>query len=64
MPRSAKRPVDTRYLRPVASRPPRKSDDVSNSRSTDRHIDAMRLTSLTAGPTMVKSSRSSLPILP
>ena len=41
-----------------------KSDDASNSRSTERHIDAMRLTSLTAGPTTVKSSRSSLPILP
>mgnify|MGYP003541835843 CR=1 FL=1 len=27
-------------------------------------VEAMRLTSLTAGPTTVKSSRSSLPILP
>jgi hypothetical protein len=33
-------------------------------RSTDQHIAAMRATSLTAGPATVKSSRSSLPILP
>ena len=50
--------------RPAASSPERKSDDASMSRSTELHIEAMRLTSLTAGPTTVKSSRSSLPILP
>ena len=38
--------------------------EVSNSRSTEAHIEAIRLTSLTAGPTTVKSSRSSLPMLP
>ena len=35
-----------------------------HGRSTERHIEAMRLVSLTAGPTTVKSSRSTLPILP
>jgi hypothetical protein len=41
-----------------------KSEDISTLRSTERQIEAMRLTSLTAGPMTVKSSRSWLPILP
>ena len=40
------------------------SEDTTVARSTDLHIEAIRLTSLTAGPTTVKSSRSSLPMLP
>ena len=41
-----------------------KAEDMSTGRSTERHMAAIRLTSLTAGPTTVKSSRSLLPILP
>ena len=48
----------------VAPRASTKAEDSSSGRSTERHMAAMRLTSLTAGPTTVKSSRSSLPILP
>ena len=41
-----------------------KASDTSTGCSTDRHMAAIRLVSLTAGPTTVKSSRSVLPILP
>jgi len=41
-----------------------KVEEIRIGRSTERHIEAMRLVSLTAGPTTVKSSRSALPILP
>ena len=62
-PRSAKRPTESslRVLvrRHAATNPPR-----DNGRSTERHMDAIRLTSFTAGPTTVKSRRSSLPMLP
>jgi hypothetical protein len=44
--------------------PSAKACEISTLRSTDRHIAAMRATSLTAGPTPAKSSRSSLPMLP
>jgi len=39
-----------------------KASETSTGCSTDRHIAAIRLVSLTAGPTTVKSSRSLLPI--
>jgi len=38
-----------------------KASETSTGCSTDRHIAAIRLVSLTAGPTTVKSSRSLLP---
>ena len=44
MPRNANRPVETKKPCPSASRPSRKSLDTRNSRSTDRHIEAIRLT--------------------
>src|SRR5262249_33999395 len=63
-PRSATRPTETKPARSPSPAAATKSDDASTPRSTERHIDAIRLTSFTAGPTTVKSRRSSLPTLP
>src|ERR1700704_2812562 len=57
-PRRAKRPTDTRRERSASVRQSAKVEEISSGRSTDRHIEAIRLVSLTAGPTTVKSSRS------
>src|SRR5215472_15569027 len=62
MPRSAYRPTEMR--RRLTASTFAKAEDVRTGRSTERHIAAIRLTSFTAGPMTVKSSRSRLPILP
>src|SRR5688572_28210833 len=63
-PRRANRPTDTSAARCSAGSAAANADDTRTGQSTERHIDAMRLVSLTAGPTTVKSSRSVLPMLP
>ena len=63
-PRSANRRADANCIWSSGDDAATNSAEASRSRSTDRHMETMRLTSFTAGPTTVKSSRSSPPMFP
>ncbi len=50
-PRRAKRPTETSFCRSGVGRASANDDEIKSGRSTERHIEAMRLVSFTAGPT-------------